>query len=63
MDIASNDIQEHFKNFPKRIYRRMGARSIYYDGHYYRVEIEANGSLLSFHPYNNSEEQDADNEK
>ena len=63
MDVASNDIQEHFRNFPDKIYRRMGARSIYYDGHYYRVEIEPNGSLTTFHPYNNNEEKDADNEE
>lgn len=63
MDVASNDIQEHFRNFPDKIYRRMGARSIYYDGHYYRVEIEPNGSLITFHPYNNCEEKDADNEE
>lgn len=63
MDVASNDIQEHFRNYPDKIYRRMGARSIYYDGHYYRVEIEPNGSLITFHSYNNCEEKDADNEE
>ncbi len=63
MDVASNDIQEHFKNHPESNYRRMGKRSIYFDGHYYRVEIDADGSLLTFHPYNNNEEKEADNEE
>jgi hypothetical protein len=63
MDVASNEIQEHFMNHPESNYRRMGKRSIYFDGHYYRVEIDFNGSLLTFHPYNNNEEKEADNEE
>lgn len=63
MDVASKDIQDHFKNQPEANYRRMGKRSIYFDGHYYRIEISTNGSLLTFHPYNNNEEKDADNEE
>ncbi|MBU2061119.1 MAG: hypothetical protein KKH44_04625, partial [Bacteroidetes bacterium] len=63
MDVASKDIQDHFKNQPESNYRRMGKRSIYFDGHYYRIEISSNGSLLTFHPYNNNEEKEADNEE
>ena len=53
-------IQEHFKNTPGRTFARIGKRSIYYQGHYYRVEIEPSGRLITFHPYNNNEERDAD---
>ena len=63
MDVSSNDIQEHFRIKPESNYRRMGQRSIYFDGHYYRVEIDSDGSLLTFHPYNNNEEREADNEE
>jgi len=45
------DIVEHFKSHSTN-FRRMGDRSIYYDGVYYRVEIENTGRLLTFHPYN-----------
>ncbi len=58
---ASNDIEQHFKDNPEGKYVRRGSRSIYYDGHYYRVEIEKNGRLLTFHPYNNNEEKENDN--
>lgn len=47
-----DEIQEHFKERPDQPYRRMGKRSIYFDGHYYRVEIDSTGSLKDFHPYN-----------
>lgn len=36
----------------------MGTRSIYYDGIYYRIEIEPTGRLITFHPYNNNEKPD-----
>lgn len=48
----NNDIQEHFKNSPEQPFRRLGNRSVYFDGHYYRVEIDPNGRLKDFHPYN-----------
>tara|TARA_R110000765_G_scaffold422018_1_gene528720 strand:+ start:1639 stop:2781 length:1143 start_codon:yes stop_codon:yes gene_type:complete len=49
---VNDEIQEHFKQTPDQSFRRMGSRSIYIDGHYYRVEIEPNGMLKDFHPYN-----------
>jgi hypothetical protein len=56
LESVYKDIYLHFKERPKENFRRMGSRSIYYDGNYYRVEIEPNGRLLTFHPYNDSEE-------
>ena len=52
IESIGDEIQEHFRNTPDKPFRRMGSRSVYYDGHYYRIEIEANGSLKDFHPYN-----------
>lgn len=49
------EIQEHFKNNPNSNFYRIGERSVYYDGNYYRIEIEPNGRLLTFHPYNDNE--------
>ncbi|OFX44751.1 MAG: hypothetical protein A2X13_06315 [Bacteroidetes bacterium GWC2_33_15] len=60
---ASNDIQQHFKENPDKQYRRMGTRSVYFDGHYYRIEIDEKGRLITFHPYNNNEEKENDEEK
>ena len=62
VESESDAIQEHFKASPNRNFLRMGKRSIYYEGHYYRVEIEPSGRLLTFHPYNNNVERDADGE-
>jgi len=60
VESASADIQEHFEKNAEKKFVRMGKRSIYFDGHYYRVEIEPSGRLFTFHPYNNNEERDAD---
>ncbi len=60
LESSKDEIQEHFKNNPKEQFRRMGSRSIYFDGHYYRVEIDIDGRLFTFHPYNNNEEKDKD---
>jgi hypothetical protein len=50
-----DEIIQHFKEKPLKNFRRMGTRSIYYDGTYYRIEIEPNGRLITFHPYNDNE--------
>jgi hypothetical protein len=63
LDSASKDIEQHFKDNPEKQYVRLGSRSIYYDGHYYRVEIENTGRILTFHPYNNNEEKENDDKK
>ncbi|MCF4102844.1 hypothetical protein L1I30_14290 [Gillisia sp. M10.2A] len=55
LDSISDEIQAHFESNPNSVFRRMGARSVYIDGHYYRVEIESNGLLKDFHPYNDDD--------
>lgn len=61
IESANDEIQEHFKQTPEKPFRRMGSRSIYIDGHYYRVEIEPNGMLKDFHPYNDDKNTGANN--
>jgi len=36
---------------PDKVFIRRGGRSAYYDGVYYRIEIEPSGKLRAFHPY------------
>jgi hypothetical protein len=48
------EVEEHFRKTTD-IFRRMGKRAVYYDGIYYRVEIESNGLLRTFHPENATE--------
>lgn len=55
IESAYDEIREHLKERPTEIFRRLGKRSICYDGNYYRVEIEPSGRLLTFHPYNDNE--------
>lgn len=57
---TEEEIVEHFKN-STGIFVRRGGRAAYYDGHYYRIEIEPNGRLLTFHPYNDDRERNTDN--
>ena len=52
IESINKEIQAHFKATPEAPFRRMGKRSVYFDGHYYRIEIEPTGSLKDFHPYN-----------
>lgn len=56
------NIQEFFRQNPERPYLRMMQRAIYVDGTYYRLQIEPDGSIKDFHPYNNNEEREADNQ-
>lgn len=60
LEQAENEIVEHFKDSTE-VFVRRGSRAPYYDGHYYRIEIEPNGRLLVFHPYNDDRERNADN--
>lgn len=55
LKVVENEIQEHFQHHPDRNFVRIGKRSVYFDGHYYRVEIECSGRLLTFHSYNVNE--------
>lgn len=54
-DNIANEIEIHFESTPQEQFRRIGKRAAYIDGHYYRVVIEPNGSILDFHPFNRSE--------
>ena len=58
---VNKEIQEHFRNNPARAFRRQGSRSVYFDGHYYRIEIEPNGRLKDFRPCNDDENTGANN--
>jgi len=62
VESVNDEIQEHFKQTPDRPFRRMGSRSIYIDGHYYRLEIEPNGMLKDFHPFNDDRNTGANNQ-
>jgi hypothetical protein len=46
-------IEEHFNNGNTNNFRRQGRRAVYYDGVYYRFEIEPTGLILVFHPEEN----------
>jgi len=61
IESVNDEIQEHFRQTPYRPFRRMGTRSIYIDGHYYRVQIEPNGMIMDFHPYNDDKNTGANN--
>lgn len=58
---AQKEIEEEFKVNPNKSFKRQGKRAIYFNGNYYRVEIEASGRLLTFHPYNDEKEREKDN--
>jgi hypothetical protein len=46
------EILIHFKDNPVKNFKRLGTRCVYFDGNYYRIEIEPNGRLINFHPLN-----------
>jgi len=62
VESEADNIQQYFKDNPNGEFRRIGKRSIYFDGQYYRVEIDKAGRLLTFHPYNNNDQRDRDTE-
>ena len=49
---VEDQIELEFRTKPDKTFIRKNARAIEYNGNYYRLEIEANGRLLTFHPYN-----------
>lgn len=55
-----DEIVEHFKTSPDKIYVRMGSRAINYDGNFYRIDIEPSGRLLTCHPYRTLVEAEED---
>jgi hypothetical protein len=59
LQIAYDEFIEETKN--GKTFGRRGNRALEFDGHFYRVEIEANGRLVVFHPYNDDREREKDN--
>lgn len=57
IDEVSDDIQNHFKTYPEREYLRLNKTPVYFDGHYYRIAIDTNGSVKDFHPLNGNSGQ------
>lgn len=57
---VTNDIEEEFKANPSKNFNRQGKRAVYYNGNYYKVEIEPSGRLLTFHAYNDDKEREKD---
>lgn len=58
IETVYEEIEKHFEENPDKNFRRMGNRSVYFDGVYYRLEIESSGRLITFHPYNDNEVQE-----
>lgn len=61
IESIKEDIKEEFLVNPNKNFNRQGKRAVYYNGNYYKVEIEPSGKLLTFHPYNDDLERDRDN--
>lgn len=66
-NVISNVLQIIYDEFiaeikvTNRTFIRRGSRSVEFDGHYYRIELEPNGRLLTFHPYNDDYNRENDN--
>ncbi|GHT03215.1 hypothetical protein FACS189440_00240 [Bacteroidia bacterium] len=60
IESAHKEVEEEFKTNPTKNFNRQGKRAIYYNGNYYKIEIEPNGRLLTFHPYNDDKEREND---
>ena len=44
------EIEKHFATGTKSNFKRQGKRAVYYDGVYYRFEIDYTGLIVVFHP-------------
>lgn len=49
LDKINDEIQKYFENNPGKRYSRYGKQSIYFEGDYYTLHIEPNGSISTFH--------------
>lgn len=58
---VEKEIEEEFNVNPNKNFNRQGKRAVYFNGNYYKVEIEPLGRLLTFHPYNDDKEREKDN--
>ena len=62
VDHERQNIQEFFRQNTGKPFLRMASKAIYVDGTYYRLQIEQDGSITDFHPYNNNEEKETDSQ-
>ena len=60
IESVKEEIEEWFKNNPNKTFKRIGKQAVYYNGNYYRVDIDPSGKLLTFHPYNDDKEREND---
>lgn len=49
LDKINDEIQKFFENNPEKRFSRYGKQSIYFEGDYYTLHIEPNGSISTFH--------------
>jgi hypothetical protein len=54
IESMKDEIDQHFKEKPHKQFFRKNSRANYLDGHYYRIDIDPDGSIIGFHPYNNN---------
>ncbi|GLU55195.1 hypothetical protein Dfri01_46560 [Dyadobacter frigoris] len=54
VEAMKDEIDAHFKATPDKRFFRIGKRANYYDGHYYRIDIDLDGNIAGFHPFNNN---------
>lgn len=52
IESQGDDIRAELLANPDKSVRRMGSRAIEYNGNYYRLEINGDGSIETFHPLN-----------
>lgn len=60
IESVEKEIEDWFKHNPNKTFKRIGNQAIYYNGNYYRIDIESSGRLLTFHPYNDDIEREND---
>jgi hypothetical protein len=54
----NDEIQNYFEKAPGKRYSRYGRKSVYFEGDYYTLHIEANGAISTFHRTWKEHEQD-----
>lgn len=52
IESQGDDIRAELRANPEKRVRRIGKRAIEYNGNHYRLEINGDGSIETFHPYN-----------
>lgn len=52
IESQGDDIRTELLANPNKVIRRIGSRAIEYNGNYYRLEINGDGSIETFHPLN-----------